>query len=130
MVTIQKVYENYINIVFDYDSTDRKKLYNNDYFAAQCKIIDNGITLPEVSYRTITSISYINITSDIIVGIINKMRSKKQVDMMRTVFLDISKAFDEVQHKGIIYKPISSGMSGNLLNILRMIYKIDTRWYS
>ena len=37
---------------------------------------------------------------------------------MRGVFLDISKAFDNVWHKGLIYKLQENGISGELLNIL------------
>ena len=38
---------------------------------------------------------------------------------VRSVFLDISKAFDKVWHDGIIFKLIQNGISGNLLNLLR-----------
>ena len=38
---------------------------------------------------------------------------------VRRVFLDISKAFDKVWHDGIIFKLTQSGISGNLLHILR-----------
>ena len=34
------------------------------------------------------------------------------------VFLDISKAFDKLCHKGLIYKLQQNGISGELLNIL------------
>ena len=37
---------------------------------------------------------------------------------VRGVFLDISKAFDKVWHKGLIYKLQSVGISGNLLNLI------------
>ena len=36
----------------------------------------------------------------------------------RGVFLDISKAFDKVWHKGLIFKFKQNGISGNLLNLL------------
>ena len=37
---------------------------------------------------------------------------------VRGVFLDISKAFDKVWHKGIIFKLKRNGISGKLLNVL------------
>ena len=49
----------------------------NAYFADQCKILDNGSTLPPVVYNTNASIYHINITINHIVGIINKMGSNK-----------------------------------------------------
>ena len=37
---------------------------------------------------------------------------------VRSVFLDISKAFDKVWHEGIIFKLRQNGISGQLLNLL------------
>ena len=37
---------------------------------------------------------------------------------MRGVILDISKAFDKVWHKGIIFKLKQNGISGKLLRVL------------
>ena len=37
---------------------------------------------------------------------------------IRSVFLDISKAFDEEWHDGNIFKLTHNGISGNLLNLL------------
>ena len=37
---------------------------------------------------------------------------------MRGVFLDISKAFDKVWHKGIIFNLKENGISGKLLSVL------------
>ena len=37
---------------------------------------------------------------------------------VRSVFLDISKAFDKVWHDGIIFKLKQNGISGNLLHLL------------
>ena len=42
---------------------------------------------------------------------------------VRSVFLDISKAFDKVWRDGIIYKLIQNGISGNLLNLLEDFLK-------
>ena len=37
---------------------------------------------------------------------------------VRSIFLDIAKAFDKVWHDGIIFKLTQNGISGNLLNLL------------
>ena len=37
---------------------------------------------------------------------------------VRSVFLDITKAFDKVWQDGLIFKPKQNGISGNLLNLL------------
>ena len=37
---------------------------------------------------------------------------------VRTVFLDISKAFDKVWHESLLYKLKSMGISGELFNLL------------
>ena len=42
---------------------------------------------------------------------------------VRVVFLDISKAFDKVWHKGLIYKLKQNGVAGNLLNTLTDVLK-------
>ena len=42
---------------------------------------------------------------------------------MRSVFLDISKAFDKVWHEGLTYKLKQNSISGELLNILNDFLK-------
>ena len=38
---------------------------------------------------------------------------------VRSVFLDISKAFDKVWHEGLIFKLEQNGISGSLLNLFK-----------
>ena len=42
---------------------------------------------------------------------------------VRGVFLDISKAFDKVEHSGILFKLKQNGISGNLFEILSEFLK-------
>ena len=42
---------------------------------------------------------------------------------VRSVFLDISKAFEKMWRDGIIYKLTQNGISGNLLNLLEDFLK-------
>ena len=42
---------------------------------------------------------------------------------VRSVFLDISKAFDKVWHEGLIFKLKKKGISGNLLNLIKDFLK-------
>ena len=37
---------------------------------------------------------------------------------VKSVFRDVSKTFDKVWHEGMLYKPISMGMSGDPYNLL------------
>ena len=43
---------------------------------------------------------------------------------MRGVFLDFSKAFDKVWHKGVIFKLKQNGISGKLLSVLSDFLKV------
>ena len=45
-------------------------------------------------------------------------KSLDNVHEVRSVFLDMSKAFDKVWHKGLIFKLKQNGISGNLLSTL------------
>ena len=79
-ITNKKKYTNIPPIIENdaYISNFRQKAnLFNDYFADQCKLFENGSTLPEVTYKTNESIYHINITVDHIVDIISKMSSNK-----------------------------------------------------
>ena len=45
----------------------------------------------------------------------------------RGVFLDISKAFDKVWHEDLLFKLKCYGLNGELYEILKTIYKIESR---
>lgn len=40
----------------------------------------------------------------------------------RGLFLDVSRAFDKVQHKGLLRKLKKNGISGNLLNLVTDVF--------
>ena len=55
-----------------------------------------------------------------LLSIIHEIYNSFDEDLeVRSVFLNISKAFDKVWHDGIIFKLTRNGISGNLLNLLR-----------
>ena len=55
-----------------------------------------------------------------LLSIIHEIYESFDVELeARSVFLDISKAFDKVWHDGIIYKLTQNGISGNLIKILQ-----------
>ena len=41
------------------------------------------------------------------------------MDSFRSVFLDVSKAFDKVWHEGLLFKLKQNGITGKLLNLLK-----------
>ena len=49
---------------------------------------------------------------------------------VRSVFLDMSKAFDKVWHEGIIFKLKQNGISDDLLNILPDFLRKETKSYA
>ena len=53
----------------------------NKYFANQCNPIDNGSVLPEL-HASVNKLSEINVDISQISSIINKLHSKKPMDMM------------------------------------------------
>ena len=61
----------------------------------------------------------ISITSNIV-------EAFEDFDETRALFLDISKAFDELWHEGLIFKLICNGISGPLLNFFLSCFE----WYS
>ena len=48
----------------------------------------------------------------------NSLNSLNSLEV-RSMFLDISKAFHKVWHEGLLYKLKSSGISKNLLNLIK-----------
>ena len=85
-------------------------IYNNTYNY----LIDNDLTSQNQSGFK-PGDSCINQLISITHDILNLLDEDLEV---RGVFLDISKAFDKVWHKGLIYKWQQNGISGELLNIL------------
>ena len=85
-------------------------IYNNTYNY----LIDNNLISQNQS-RFKCGDSCINQLISITHDILNLLDEGLEV---RGVFLDISKAFDKVWHKGLIYKLQQIGISGELLNIL------------
>ena len=84
----------------------------NDYFANQCKILENSSTLPEVTLNTNASIYHAKITINNIVGIISKMSSKKaggydgiSVTMLQLCATEVAKPL-----KIIFEKCLNTGM--------------------
>ena len=49
---------------------------------------------------------------------IHKSFDKQESLETRAIFLDISKAFDKVWHKGLIFKLKQNGVSGSLIDLL------------
>ena len=47
---------------------------------------------------------------------------------VRAVFLDISKAFDKVWHKGTVFKWKQNGISDKILNIITDFFSFRKRW--
>ena len=47
---------------------------------------------------------------------------------VRAVFLDISKAFDKVWHKGLIFKLKQNGISDKILNIITVFLSFRKQW--
>ena len=47
---------------------------------------------------------------------------------VRAVFLDISKAFDKVWHKGAVFKWKQNGISDKILNIITDFFSFRKRW--
>ena len=45
----------------------------------------------------------------------------------RAIFLDFPKAFDRVWHDGLIYKLESSGISGNLLSLIKNFWQTGSK---
>ena len=46
---------------------------------------------------------------------------------VRSVFLDISKAFDKVWHESLLFKLRSMGISGGLYNLLKSMFQVDSK---
>ena len=81
-------------------------------------LIENSLTSPNQSGFK-QGDSYINQ----LLSITHDIYQLDQCYEVRGVFLDISKAFDKVWHKGLIYKLVQNGIGGPLLKILTNFLK-------
>ena len=68
-------------------------------------------------YETIISLVFVRLTLSITHGIFEAFDCNPTLEV-RSVFLDISKAFDKVWHEGLLYKLKSMGISGELFKLL------------
>ena len=77
---------------------------------------NNLLTLKQSGFRPVDSIinRLLSITNEI-----HKVFDKYQSRETRTIFLDISKAFDKVWHEGLIFKLKSNSASGKLLDLIK-----------
>ena len=93
-----------------YSKIFERIIYNNTY---NYRIDNNLISQNHSGFKRGDSCinQLISVTHDIL----NSLDEGLEV---RGVFLDISKAFNKVWHKGFIYKLQQNGISGELLNIL------------
>ena len=62
-----------------------------------------------------------------LIFLVDKMHSSLDINLeVSSVFLDMSKAFDKVWHKGLLFK---LRINGKLINLLKVIFLIGSREY-
>ena len=55
-----------------------------------------------------------------LIFLVDKMHSSLDINLeVRSVFLDMSKAFDKVWHEGLLFKLRQNGINGKLMNLLK-----------
>ena len=89
------------------------KIFENTLFL-EIYIFYNLITKNQFGFRPNDSVT------NQLICLVDSIHSSLDINMdVRPVFLDMSKAFDKVWHKGLLFKLKQNGINGKLLNLLK-----------
>ena len=77
-------------------------------------ILNNLITKNQPGFRPGDSVT------NQLIFLVDKIHSSLDINLeVRSVFLDMSKAFDKVWHEGLLFKLRQNGINGKLINLLK-----------